>query len=231
MLDSILKVFRIWNNFDDISSVGEMVMKQATLEVSDAQIEMAVSKYIKNRGDSSIVADVKRIEQFLVSQTTSPISGTDFVSTDYGAKNMVKARQALYARELLLKLWYLQAMDHLPSTSPKPWRERRNSLTRLRQGMATMTLQFEAVVRRKTKELKNTREFQGRIMAIALGGDVTDADLKVIEEDMREQDADAAAATAIMNKFAMLANMTHKTVKNIDRVIEAGDKRERLRTR
>ncbi|MBA2379500.1 MAG: hypothetical protein H0V76_07990 [Blastocatellia bacterium] len=223
MLDSIVKVFNIWNNFDDIASVGEMAMTQGALELADKQIEAAASRYATNRADKSILDDVKRLERYLENKLASHTSVTDFITTDFGTKKMIQARQSLWARDIFLKLRYLQAMDMLPATSSKPWSERRQALLRQRHNYIAMTLQFEAVVRAKSKDLNATRKFQATIMGIVMGGNITDADLQVLQHDMDEQEADAASAQMIISRFAFLANATHKTVKNLDRVIAEGD--------
>lgn len=227
MLGPILKLFEIWNNVDGVVGTGEMVLTQGAIEYADRQIDAAASRYALNRNDKSIEAEVKRIEQYLENQMNSHTSPTDFVNTDFGTKKLAQARQSLLVREIYMKLRLYQAMDMLPTTSKRTWAERRQSLLRMRQGLVTMTLQFEAIVRSKSKDLKATREFQAKITGIAMGGDVTEADLKVLQHDMNEQEADAKKIQQTISYFALLANAGHKSVKNIDAILSAGDKRAR----
>jgi hypothetical protein len=230
MLEKIIKAFDIWNKVDGIASIGEMALNQGALEAADMQMESAAVRYARNRDDKSVLADVKRIEQFLENKVISHTSAKDFINTDFGASKLVSARQSLWARELLLKLRFMQAMDTLPTTSKTPWSDRKRSLLRQRQGYVAMAIQFEGTVRHLTKDLDATREFQGKLMSIAMGADVTEADLQVLEEDYNEQEAFASSTKMMINRFALLANAANKTVKNIDRVIEAGDKKHGTKT-
>ena len=225
MLGPVLKLFEIWNNADGVIGTGEMILTQGAIEYADRQINAAASRYALNRNDKTVEAEVRRIEKYLENQINSHTSPTDFVNTDFGAKKMVQAQQSLLVREIYMKLRLYQAMDMLPATSKRTWAERRQSLLRMRQGLVAMTLQFEALVRHKSKDLKATREFQAKIMGIAMGGDVTEADLKVLQNDMNEQEADAKSLQQLISYYALLANAGHKSVKNLDTILSAGDKR------
>jgi hypothetical protein len=121
-------------------------------------------------------------------------------------------------------------MESLPpddSACANNWSKRRAFYVRQQQSFRLMTLQFENVLRRKAEEVKSIGAFKARIMGIALGDDMTDDQLLMLNEDMKAQDDDEKAAKRYIAIFGMLAKASRKAVENMATLIETGDRREK----
>ena len=112
----------------------------------------------------------------------------------------------------------------LPPLDDEPWSSRRRGYVRLCEGARAMTLQFEAMVRRKRRELTEITAFEARLFQLAFADGLADSDLRMIQEDMNEQKRDEDAARRSLALFSLLANRSRNNAKRFATIIESGDR-------
>jgi hypothetical protein len=229
----ILKV--VWDGYkaggsgQDIANFSASI---AGLDVAAAQIEQNRSSYIRDKSAGNTIrikANITKIRNFLRSLDLSAPTTSDMSSMDGITNYQVSAAISNYASQLLFNIDMAINAGDLPEAEDHPWASRRAGLVRLQNGARMMALQFEAVVRNKTKELDNIEDYESRLYALAHSREIVNdqVQFQMIEADYNEQRTEEASTRRYLTMFALMAKASKENYDRFSALIAAGDKKNR----
>jgi len=219
----------IWEGYKAGSSgkdLFEFSTSIAGLEVAAAQIEQNQTSYINNKSESNVrnvKANITRIRTYLRNFDTKPPSFSEMKDLEEMTNYQVSTAIGNRATQLLFDIDMAINSGSLPEIDERPWSSKRAGYVRLRDGSRIMALQFEAIVRNKQQELTNITSYEARLLAIGISQDITPADYKMFQEDMKEQLADENSTRRYLTVFSLLANGSRKNYEHYVALIDAGD--------
>ena len=201
----------------------------AGLEVADKKIDANITSYVKDKSADNtkrIKGEIINIRTFLRSLDLKAPGITDMKDLEAVNKYQVSAAISSYAGQLLFKINMAISSGNLPEIDDTPWSSRRAGYVRLRDGARIMALQFEAIVRNKQKELNNITEQEARLAALLASPQGLNAeDIRMINDDIAEQQGDEAETRRYLAMFQMLAKGAAENYQHFNDLIDTGDKR------
>ena len=227
----ILAVFSaIWDGYSAAEGAGELggfAVSMAGMQLAEAKIEQGIRSYIGNKSEANtraVRADMRIVRDYLRTITVEQPAAKDLFDSGTAAKYQVSIALANYATQLITTIHIAVDGGQLPPLDDEPWSSRRRGYVRLCEGARAMTLQFEAMVRRKRRELTEITAFEARLFQLAFADGLADSDLRMIQEDMNEQKRDEGAARRSLALFSLLANRSRNNAKRFATIIESGDR-------
>ena len=224
VLGVIWKGYQAGNKGKDLYNFAVSV---AGLEVAEYKIEENQTSYIKDKSEANtktVRANVIVIRDYLRTFDLKPPGLGEMTSMESMAKYQVSIAISNYASQLLFNIDTAISSGNLPEIDDRPWSSRRGGYVRLRDGARIMALQFEGIVRNKQKELKDITAYEARLFALAFSQDITDADLRLIQQDMDQQKSDEDSTVRTLTIFTLLANGSRKNYERFSAIIDAGDR-------
>lgn len=228
--DIITAVWKGYKSGTSGQEIAGFAVSIAGLEVAAAKIEENQKSYINDKSASNtnkVKTDIIGIRDYLRSLSPQGPGVGEMFDQESMANYQVSIAIGNYASELLFKIDMAISSGDLPEIDDRPWSQRRGGYIRLRDGSRQMALQFEGVVRRKQKELTEITRYEARLFALAFSQDITDADLRMIQQEMNQQKADENSTVRTITIFALLANGARTNYERFNAIIEAGDKSEK----
>lgn len=219
-----------WDGYNAADGAGELAgfaVSIAGMQLAEARIKQNINSFVANKSEANAKAvrtNMRLVRDYLRGITVEQPGIKDLVDSSTVAKYQVSIMLANYATQLSLNIDMAVASGQLPPLDDEPWSSRRRGYVRLREGARAMTLQFEAMVRRKRQELTAITEFEARLFGLAFADNLTDADLRMIQRDMDEQKRDENSARRSLALFSLLANRSRNNYARFAAIIEAGDR-------
>lgn len=220
-------IWDAYNAADDAGELGGLAVSYAGLRVAESRIEQNIRSYVGDKSaanSKAVVLNTRQIRDFLKTIEVDQPSIKDLVDSATPAKYQVSILLANYASQLMANIAMAVGAGNLPPLDDTPWSTRRAGYVRLMQGARAMGLQFEAIVRKKQRELTNITELEGRLFGLAFAPELTDADLRMIQADMDEQKKEEDATRRSLAVFVLLANRSRQNHERFSKIIDAGDR-------
>ena len=220
----------MWDGYNAAEGAGELggfAVSIAGMTLAETRIEENIRSYIGNRSAANakaVATNVRSVRSYLRTISVEQPGLKDLVDKSTSAKYMVSISLANFASQLMTNIAMAVDAGNLPALDETPWSSRRAGFARLREGARVMALQFEAMVRRKKKELHEITAFEARLFGLAFAEEMTDADLQMIQQDMNEQVSEENAARRSLAMFTLLANASRKNYDRYGLIIESGDR-------
>ena len=219
-----------WDGYKAAGGAGELAgfaVNIAGLQLAESRIQQNIGSYVANKSEANariVKANMRLVRDYLRGITVERPGVKDMVDVGNLAPYQVSIALANYATQLIGNIDMAVESGNLPPLDEQSWHSRRMGYQRMRNGALAMTLQFEAAVRRKRKELVEITSFEARLFGLAFSSEMSDADLQMIQHDMDEQKKDENAAKRSLAMFALLANRSRRNYERFGAILEAGDR-------
>ncbi|MEO6102248.1 MAG: hypothetical protein ABIP44_01245 [Pseudoxanthomonas sp.] len=220
----------IWKGFkaaDDAGELGNMTISVAGLSAAQSTIEMNIRSYVGNKSAANtqaVTANIRHVRTYLKTISVQQPGIKDLVDSSTATKYQVSIVLANYASKLSFDINMAVASGNLPQLDETPWSSRRGGFVRQQDNFRSMTMQFEAVLRRKRKELGAITAFEARLFGLAFADGLTDADLRMIQNDMNEQKREEDSTRRTLGLFTMLVTGSRNNFVRLGEIIQAGDR-------
>lgn len=207
----------------DAYGQAEVILNQAGLVVAQKQVEAAVNSWAadKSDGNAKAVRNIITAVQTYLGQFKFPDNKAP-EDMDELEEQLTQSIQAKLANMILMDIAMKELSDQLPP-NPTPWSTRRASFERQMKNFTIMAIQFERVATNAAKEEREAIQRKQDLVAVSKDPNFTPDQQPMLNEDIREAEADEQSWKRTKVRFSAMAAWTKERIANFKNLIAAGD--------